>query len=243
MSVLYVIATPIGNLGDMTPRGVETLRQVDVLACEDTRHTGNLLKLLDIPRPPIVVSNHEHNERAMASRLVAFLDDGKTVGLCSDAGYPVLSDPGYPAVAAAVAAGHEVQVIPGANALLSALICSGLPCSSFTFKGFAPRKPGKRRTFLEMDRELPHTLIFYESPYRVADFLKEAQAVFGDRPAAVCLELTKQFERIQRGSLGQLAEAFSGQKVKGEAVIVVAGQRRTSASASTDDDEAESLDN
>jgi 16S rRNA (cytidine1402-2'-O)-methyltransferase len=223
MGKLYLIATPIGNLQDMTPRAREALGSLDALACEDTRHTGNLLKLLAIPRPPIVVSNHEHNERRMADKIVELLDAGKKVGLCSDAGYPGISDPGYPAITAALAAGHDIEVIPGASAIPLALLCSGLPTSSYTFKGFPPRKPGHRRTFLEMDRDLPHTLVFYESPFRVAKLLAEALAVLGDRQAAVCIELTKQFERIHRGSLAKLADAFLNTKIKGEAVIVIAG--------------------
>lgn len=223
MGCLYIIATPIGNLQDMTPRAMALLRELDVLACEDTRHTGQLLTLLEIPRPPMVVSNHEHNERHMAAKIVSWLDEGKTVGLCSDAGYPVISDPGYPAVVAAIAAGHEVVAIPGASAVPLALISSGLPASSYTFKGFPPRKPGRRRSFLAMESALPHTLVFYESPFRIGKLLAEALEVYGDRQAAVCLELTKQFERVRRGPLSVLAAEFAEQKVKGEAVVVVAG--------------------
>ena len=213
MSVLYIIATPIGNLSDATPRMQETIRNVEALACEDTRHTGQLLSLLNIPRPPLMFSNHEFNERGMANRIVGLLDAGKDVGLCSDAGYPLISDPGYPAVRAALAAGHEVVPVPGASAVPLALIKSGLPCSSYTFKGFPPRKPGARRTFLTMEATQPHTLVFYESPFRVAKFLEEAAEVFGPRQAAVCLELTKQFERCSRGTLLELATKFQSLKI------------------------------
>lgn len=223
MAKLFLIATPIGNLQDMTPRAREILASLDALACEDTRHTGNLLKLLDIPRPPVVVSNHEHNERRMADTIVALLNSGKKVGLCSDAGYPGISDPGYPAIAAALAAGHDLEAIPGACAIPLALLCSGLPTSSYTFKGFPPRKPGHRRTFLEMDRDLPHTLVLYESPFRVGKLLAEALDILGNRQAAVCIELTKQFERIVRGPLAKLALTFQETKIKGEAVVVIAG--------------------
>ncbi|MBR0458741.1 MAG: 16S rRNA (cytidine(1402)-2'-O)-methyltransferase [Victivallales bacterium] len=223
MSTLYVIATPIGNLSDASPRTMEVLKSLDALACEDTRHTGNLLSLLEIPRPPLVFSNHEFNERSVAGRIVGLLDAGKTVGICSDAGYPLVSDPGYPAVRAAIAAGHEVVPVPGASAVPLALIKSGLPVSSYTFKGFPPRKPGTRRQFLEMERDMPHTLVFYESPFRVAKLLAEAAEVFGAREAAVCLELTKQFERCSRGTLPELAALFANQEVKGEVVVVIAG--------------------
>lgn len=223
MSKLYIIATPIGNLSDVSPRTIETLKSVDALACEDTRHTGNLLSLLNVEKPPLVFSNHEFNERQTANRIVGLLNDGKNVGICSDAGYPLISDPGFPAVRAAIEAGHTIVPIPGASAVPLALIISGLPTNSYTFKGFAPRKPGARRAFLEMDKELPHTLVFYESPFRIGKFLDEAFEVYGNRQAAVCMELTKQFERCDRGPLKELADAYRDKKVKGEAVIVVAG--------------------
>ncbi len=237
MGVLTIIATPIGNLGDCSPRAREALSAQEILCCEDTRHTGNLVNLLGIPRPALYVANHEHNEREMASRIVSWLNEGKRVGLCSDAGYPLVSDPGYPAVAAAIAAGHEIHVIPGASAVPVALISSGLPPSSYVFKGFPPRKPGHRRSFLLEDAASRHTLIFYESPYRVGKFLVEARMVLGDRQAAVCLELTKQFERVKRGTLSQLAEFFAKNAPKGEAVIVVRGNTGEAVPASGDGDE------
>ena len=225
MSTLHLIATPIGNLADMTPRAIDTLRSLDVLFCEDTRHTGNLLRLLDIPRPRVLLSNHEHNERGNAARVVRYLDEGHDVSICSDAGFPIISDPGYPAVVAAIAAGHEIRPLPGACAALLAVTASGLPCSSFVFKGFAPRKPGARRRFLELDGASPHTLVFYESPFRVMTLLQDALDVLGDRPAAVCLELTKQFERIYRQPLSRLVAEPELMRLKGEAVIVIGGLR------------------
>lgn len=225
MATLYLIATPIGNLSDITERAKSTISAMDILCCEDTRHTGSLVTLLGIERPKLYVANHEHNERAMSERIVGWLNEGKKVGLCSDAGYPLVSDPGYPAVAAAIKAGHDICVIPGASAVQLALLSSGLPPSSYIFKGFAPRKPGHRRTFLEEDAASRHTQIFYESPFRIGKFLEEAAEVFGtDRRAAVCMELTKQFERVLRGTLGELAEQFARQPQKGEAVIVVEGK-------------------
>lgn len=226
MSILYIIATPIGNLSDATPRMAETIKGLDALGCEDTRNTGKLLTLLGIPRPPIVFSNHEFNEHAMADKIVKMLDDGKNVGLCSDAGYPLISDPGYNAVRAAIAAGHQIVPIPGASAIPLALIVSGLPCSSYTFKGFPPRKPGARRSFLEQEKEMPHTLVFYESPFRVGKLLEEALEVYGSRQAAVCMELTKQFERCSRGTLEELVAEYKDKKLKGEAVVVIAGAEK-----------------
>ncbi len=223
MSTLYLIATPIGNLADMSPRAADTLRALDVLFCEDTRHTGNLLNLLEIPRPQMMFSNHDHNERGNTARIIGFLNGGQDVGICSDAGFPVISDPGYPAVVAAIEAGHTITVIPGACAALMAVVSSGLPCSSFIFKGFAPRKPGNRRRFLELDAASPHTMVFYESPFRIEKLLQEALDTFGDRKAAVCLELTKKFERVSRGSISQLIAEYTNKKIKGEAVVVIAG--------------------
>ncbi len=226
MGTLYLIATPIGNLGDVTQRFRELIPTLDILCCEDTRHTGNLVNLLGLERPKLYVANHEHNERGMAARVVGWLEEGKAVGICSDAGYPLVSDPGYPAVVAAIEAGHTIQVIPGASAVPIALLSSGLPPSSYTFKGFAPRKPGHRRTFLEEELNSRHTLIFYESPFRIGKFLAEAAEVYGNRQAAVCMELTKQFERVYRGGLVDLAQQFAEHPPKGEAVIVIAGAEK-----------------
>ena len=224
MATLILIATPIGNLGDASERLKQTLPTLDILCCEDTRHTGSLVTLLGIERPKLYVANHEHNERGMAARIVEWLNEGKRVGLCSDAGYPLVSDPGYPAVVAALEAGHELEVLPGPSAVTVALLLSGLPPSSYTFKGFAPRKPGHRRAFLEEDAQSRHTLIFYESPFRIGKLLQEALEVYGDRRAAVCLELTKQFQRVKRGTLSELAPQFD-EKAKGEAVVVIEGRR------------------
>jgi len=223
MSTLYVIATPIGNLEDVTLRAVRVLGEVDALACEDTRRTRVLLERHDIPRPKTIFSYHEHNEEQAARRVVELLDKGATVGLVSNAGYPGISDPGYRAISSAIEAGHDVIALPGAGAVETALAASGLPAASFTFKGFPPKKPGKRRKFLELDAALPHTLIFYESPQRTAILLADALEVYGDRRAAVCVELTKKFERVTRGWLADLAEEFADAKIKGEVTVVIAG--------------------
>ncbi len=236
MATLYIVATPIGNLEDVSLRALRVLREVGVLACEDTRHTAILLQRHGLPRPAIVFSHHEHNERRAAEQILGHLDAGRDVAVCSNAGYPGISDPGYDAIALASAAGHRIEVIPGASAVPVALLASGLPTSSYTFKGFPPRKPGRRRAFLEQERELPHTLVIYESPYRLGRLLAEALEVLGDRRAAVCLELTKQFERVHRGWLSELAPQFAEGKVKGEVVVVVAGSHPKFSRDDEDDD-------
>ncbi|MEI6520292.1 MAG: 16S rRNA (cytidine(1402)-2'-O)-methyltransferase [bacterium] len=223
---LIVIATPIGNLEDISIRAIRMLGEVDALACEDTRHTKILFDKFNITRPKIIFSNHEYNEDNAAYRILSLLRDGYNVGLCSNAGYPGISDPGYTAVNSAITNGYEVEVIPGASALPIALISSGLPVSSFTFKGFPPRKSGKRQNFMAIDKELPHTMIYYEAPTRVIDLLKDAHMVYGNRMAAVCIELTKIYEKIHRGTLSELIAAFTDTTIKGEVVIVIAGNNK-----------------
>lgn len=223
MATLYLIATPIGNLEDLTHRAARILRETPVIACEDTRKTRVLLGRYAIPRPRKLISYREHNEERAAHGIVKLLDEGADVALCSDAGYPGISDPGYRVASLAREAGHRVEVIPGAGAVETALLASGLPSASFTFKGFPPRKPGPRRRFLEMDAALPHTLVFFESPLRTALLLRDALAVYGDRRAAVCIELTKKFEEIRPGWLSELAAALDGEKIRGEVTLVVAG--------------------
>jgi len=217
---LYLVSTPIGNLGDITLRALETLRAVDYVASEDTRRTGLLLKHFDIKKPQI--SFHEHNEQRVIGRIVGLLRDGKSIAVVTSAGTPSISDPGFIALWEAVKERIEVTAIPGATAFVPALELSGMPVFSFTFRGFPPHKPGKRRKFLEMDKDSPHTLIYYESPYRLRKFLTEAMEVFGNRHAAVCKELTKLFERVTRGRLSQLLDDLE-ENPKGEYVIVIAG--------------------
>ncbi len=223
---LYLIATPIGNLGDVSVRAIEILKNIEALACEDTRRTRILLQHYGIPKPRILFSYHEHNEDAAVRRIIGLLKGGISVGICTNAGSPGISDPGYRAVSAALEAGGTVRVIPGANAVTTALTGSGLPSSSYTFKGFAPRKAGARRRFLEMELESPHTLVFFESPNRVGAFLAEASEIFGDRRTAICVELTKMFEEVHRGSLGALAADFAERTVKGEVTVVIEGWSR-----------------
>ncbi len=222
--VLYLVATPIGHRGDLSPRARAVLETADVVAAEDTRHTGRLLAALGIPRR--LVSFHEHNEETAAARLLAQLEAGQSVALVSDAGTPGLSDPGFVLVRAAVAAGHRVSAIPGPTALIAALVVSGLPTDAFTFTGFLPVKSGRRRRALQALAEVPHTLVFYESPYRVVATLADMAEVFGTRPAAVCRELTKRFEEIRRGTLPELAGFYATSRPRGEFTLVVAGSGR-----------------
>lgn len=218
---LYLVATPIGNLGDISLRALETLRAVDLVASEDTRKTGLLLKHFDIKKPQIAF--HEHNEDRAGQRILDALLAGQSVAVVSDAGTPGIADPGYTLVQLAVAAAIPVTMIPGASAVVMALVLSGLPSHAFIFRGFPPRKPGKRRSFLAVDATSPHTLIFYEAPHRLADFLADALAVYGDRPAALANDLTKLFEGVTRGTLSQLLTAVEQSEPRGEYVVVIGG--------------------
>ena len=220
--MLYLVATPIGNLGDISLRALETLRSVDLVLSEDTRKTGLLLRHFDIKKPQL--SFHEYNEEKVLPKVLSMLRDGRSVALVTNAGSPGISDPGFVLVRAAIAEGLEVTMIPGAVALIPALVLSGLPVHSFTFRGFPPRKPSARRRFLELDADSPHTLIFYESPYRLKAFLEDALTVYGDRQASIANDLTKMFEIILRGTLSELSAHFAGEKPRGEYVIVIAGK-------------------
>lgn len=217
--MLYLVATPIGNLGDITLRALDVLRAVDYVASEDTRKTGLLLKHFDIKKPQIAF--HEHNEERAGERIIALLQAGQSVAVVSNAGTPGVADPGFTLVRRAVALDLPVTMAPGPSAVVMALVLSGLPSHSFTFRGFAPRKSGKRRAFLEIDRDSPHTLIFYESPHRLREFLADALVVYGDRPAAVANELTKLFESVRRGTLSELVAALVDTEPRGEYVVVI----------------------
>lgn len=219
---LLVVATPIGNLDDLSPRARRAFEEAALVACEDTRRTGLLLARLGIKRP--LVSLHEHNERQRLPRLLAALEGGQTVALASDAGTPLVSDPGYLLVREAVARGVRVEPVPGPSALLAALVVSGLPPHPFTFCGFPPPKAGKRRTFYQRFADLDHTLVVYESPHRLAASLADALKALGDRPAAVARELTKLHEEVLRGTLAEiLAEIEARPSLKGEFVLVLGG--------------------
>ncbi|MBV9228903.1 MAG: 16S rRNA (cytidine(1402)-2'-O)-methyltransferase [Chloroflexi bacterium] len=219
--MLYLVATPIGNLGDITLRALETLREVDIIASEDTRKTGMLLKHFDIQKPQIAF--HEHNEQRAGERIEELLKQGKSVAVVTNAGTPGISDPGFTLVRRAINAQIEVTMIPGPTAFAMALVLSGLAVHSFTFRGFPPRKSVGRRKFMEIDRESPHTLIFYESPYRLEDFLKDALEVYGDRQAAIANDLTKMFEKVERGTLSSLLASLTPSRLKGEYIVVIAG--------------------
>lgn len=220
--MLYLVATPIGNLGDITLRALETLRAVDFIASEDTRTTGVLLRHYDIAKPQIAF--HEHNEDRAGERILGLLRSGSSVALVTDAGTPGISDPGYSLVRRALDADVEVTMIPGPAALVMAVVLAGLPLHSFTFRGFPPRKSGARQRWLAIDKDSPHTLVFYESPYRLAGLLEDALAVYGDRPAALANDLTKLHETMTRGPLSALLAAVQAMdKVRGEFVLVVGG--------------------
>jgi 16S rRNA (cytidine1402-2'-O)-methyltransferase len=219
--MLYLVATPIGNLGDMTLRALETLRAVDMVASEDTRKTGLLLKHFDIHKPQIAF--HAHNEERAAERIFGLLQSGQSVAVVTNAGTPGISDPGFSLVRRAIHENIPVTMIPGASGLIMAVVLAGLPLHSFTFRGFPPRKSAARQRFFQVDQNSPHTLIFYESPYRLVGFLADALAIYGDRPAAVANDLTKRFENIQRGNLSTLLTSLEKNEPKGEYIVVIGG--------------------
>lgn len=220
--MLYLVATPIGNLGDITLRALETLKQVDVIACEDTRKTGRLLKHFGIQKP--LFSFHAYNEEQAGAKILGLLRDGRSVALVTNAGTPGIADPGYSIVRRAIDAGLAVSMIPGPTALIMALVLSGLPAHSFTFRGFTPHKTTARRKFYAADADSPHTLIYYESSHRLMASLADALAVFGDRRAALANDLTKLFEQVLRGTLSELIAQLDGKTLQGEYVLVIAGR-------------------
>jgi 16S rRNA (cytidine1402-2'-O)-methyltransferase len=222
--MLYLVSTPIGNLGDISLRALEVLRACDWVVSEDTRKTGFLLSHFDIKKPQL--SFREDNEERALPRVMEHLRNGETVALVTDAGTPGISDPGYLLVRAALEEAIPMTAVPGPTALIMAVTLSGLPVHSFTFRGFPPRKSGARQRWLAVDAQSPHTLVFYESPHRLDDFLADALAVYGDRPAAVANDLTKKFELIQRGSLSELVAWVKTADIRGEYVVVIGGVMR-----------------
>ncbi len=220
--MLHVTATPIGNLGDLSPRALEAFKSAALIACEDTRRTWQLLAHFEVPRPAMI-SYRQGNEERVTETILAALAEGKEVVLCSDGGYPGISDPGYRLIRACAQGGVPYEVIPGASAVNVALLMSGISTSSFTFRGFPPRGPGALRNWFAEDKDKEHTLICYESPFRIGATLQAAYEVLGDREAAVCIELTKLHERVSRGYLSELAKEFAASKVKGEVALVIAG--------------------
>lgn len=221
--VLYLVPTPIGNLGDITLRALEILKSVDLILAEDTRTSGKLLKHYSISKP--LQSFHNFNEHKIVSWLVERLAKGESMALISDAGTPGISDPGFLIVRAALQAGITIDCLPGATALVPALVKSGLPCDRFVFEGFLPPKKG-RQTLLKKLAEEERTMIFYESPHRLVKTLEQFIAYFGsERPASVSRELTKLFEETKNGSLEEILLHYSKKEVKGEIVIIVGGHK------------------
>jgi len=219
--MLYIVPTPVGNMEDMTLRAIRILKEADLILAEDTRTSGLLLKHYDIQNR--LLSHHKYNEHGTAASIVERLKAGQTIALISDAGTPGISDPGFFLVREAVAAGIEVQTLPGATACIPAIVSSGLPCDRFCFEGFLPQKKG-RQTHLELLRNEQRTMVFYESPYRLLKTLQQFSEVFGtDRQASVCREISKIHEESVRGSLAELIVHFTEKAPKGEIVIVVAG--------------------
>ena len=231
MGTLYVVATPIGNLEDVTARALAVLREAELVLAEDTRRTRVLLERHAIPARP--VSLHAHNEAARTQQVLAALGEGRAVALVSDAGTPLVSDPGERLVARAIADGHRVVPVPGPSALLAALVASGLPAEAFTFVGVLPRRAGPRARRLAELAGRPETLVLYESPRRLSAVLAELAAAFGERRACVARELTKLHEEIVRGTLGELAARFAD-GARGEVTVVVAGAAAAQQAASDD---------
>jgi 16S rRNA (cytidine1402-2'-O)-methyltransferase len=228
---LYVVATPIGNLEDITLRALRVLREADLIACEDTRHTQKLLNHFEIKTP--TRSYHEHNESARAQELIARIQKGERIALVSDAGMPGISDPGEQVIRAALESGLSVVVVPGASALLTGLVASGLPTESFRFIGFLPPRSGERRSTLETLRDAGETLVFYEAPHRIRETLADLQAAFGpERRIALARELTKIHEEFLRGSVAQVSAEIASRAVKkGEMTLIVAGKPQGAAIA------------
>ena len=224
MATLYLVATPIGNLEDMSPRAVRILREVALIAAEDTRHTRQLLTHFDLHTP--LTSYYEHNKLSKQDAILAALSQGD-VALVSDAGTPAINDPGYELVKAALQAGHAVSPVPGPSAPIAALAVSGLPTDNFLYLGYLPRKTSERKALFEQVGQFPYTLIFLESPHRVLDSLRDMQAFLGDRQVAAARELTKLYEQVVRGPISQVSAYFSENEPRGEFVLVLSGQTRS----------------
>ena len=242
MSKLYIVPTPIGNLEDITLRAIRTLKEADYILAEDTRTTAFLLKHLGIEKK--LYSHHKFNEHATAASVAEAIGEGRTVALVSDAGTPGISDPGFLLVRTCVEAGIEVETLPGATALIPALVQSGFPCDRFCFEGFLPQKKGRTKRLEELKDE-SRSIIFYESPFRVVKSLEQLAEVFGeDRKVSVSRELTKKFEQTVRGTIAEVVAHFREHEPKGEFVIVVAGQPKAETKVKRnryrqDDDEQE----
>ncbi|MBN1212196.1 MAG: 16S rRNA (cytidine(1402)-2'-O)-methyltransferase [candidate division Zixibacteria bacterium] len=220
---LYLIPTPIGNLDDISVRALEVLERVDLVACEDTRTSGQLLKHFGLKKK--LISYHEFNERGRAGQLLALLKEGQSVGVITDAGSPGISDPAYRVVRTALENDIEIIALPGPTALIPALTASGLPTDRFFFEGFLPPKSGGRAKRLKSIKEFEHTLVFYESPHRVQKSFQAMLEILGDRPACLAREISKKFEEFIRGNISDILENIDKRKIKGEMVIIVAGHK------------------
>ena len=229
---LYLVGTPIGNLEDITLRALRILKEVDLIACEDTRHTQKLLSHYDIAKT--LVSYHEHNEMTRSPELLIKLEDGAKIALVSDAGMPLVSDPGYRLVTLCVR--HKIRVvpIPGPSAMLAALAGSGVPSEEFLFVGFLPARSGERRRMLERLRIEERTIIFYEAPHRIAESIADAREILGDRPACIAREVTKLHEEFLRGKLSQLEESLAERPARGEITLVVGPPEASAVSGQAD---------
>lgn len=219
MGTLYVVATPIGNLGDLTLRALETLKSVDLIVCEDTRQAKKLLDHFEIKKP--LESLHEHNEVGKTPKLIEILKNDQDLALVSDAGTPLLSDPGFRLVQAAIKAGIKVVPIPGPSAITAALSVSGLPLDQFVYVGFLPQKQGQRRNFLEVLKNEERTIVVFESPNRLVFSLQDILEILGDRPICVAREMTKIHEEFFRGKVSQAIARFENSRVKGEITLVI----------------------
>ncbi len=223
MSTLYLVATPIGNLEDFSPRAIRILKEVKLIAAEDTRHTAKLLTHFDIKTP--TTSYFDHNKQKKLDNVLETLEKGD-VALVSDAGTPGLNDPGYLLVRAALDAGHTVSPIPGPTAPIAALVISGLPTDHFLYLGYLPRKRGERQRALQEIEPLPYTLIFFETPHRIEEALEDLETILGNREIAVAGELTKMYEEVFRGTIIQAREHFTEQPARGEYTLVIAGKTK-----------------
>ncbi len=218
LNMLYVVATPIGNLEDITLRAIRILKEADYILAEDTRHSGILLKKYEITKP--MLSFHSHSHDGQIENILRLLKEGKSLALISDAGTPGISDPGYVLIKKAIENDVQVTVIPGPSAVIMAIVSSGLPSHRFLYLGYLPLKKG-RKTMISSLKENPHTVVFYEAPHRIVRTLKEVYEQLGERRVAICREMTKMFEEIFRGSLGEAIKHFESKKPKGEFTVVI----------------------
>ena len=239
MGTLYLVATPIGNLEDMSPRAVRVLQEAALIAAEDTRHTGKLLKHFEIRTP--ITSYFEHNKISKLGQIIERLSEGD-VALVSDAGTPAVNDPGYELVKAALEAGYPVIPVPGPSAPITALTVSGLPTDSFLYLGYLPHKAGDRRKAIGQVENLPYTLIFLESPYRIAEALEDLLTELGDRRILVAREMTKMFEEYWRGPISEARAHFGSQPARGEFTLVVEGKQDGNKGRWTEDELRQSID-